>query len=80
LEEPRWDQPLSAPIPQTDVSIRVRTPWPAGQVWWASPDGGHPELHPAAWGREGDDVRVTLPFLDTWAIAAFQRQSPGNNP
>jgi len=80
LEEARWDQPLPPPVPQTDVSIRVRTPWPVGQVWCASPDGGHPELHPAAWGREGDEVRVTLPFLDTWAIAAFQRESPGSNP
>jgi hypothetical protein len=42
------------------------------QVWWASPDRDRLELTPAAWDSEAQDVRATLPFLDYWAILAFQ--------
>lgn len=80
LERPRWDEPQPAPTPRTDISIQVRTPWQAGDVWWGTPDRGHPELQPAAWDRDRDDVRATLPFLDTWAILAVQRQSTSNAP
>lgn len=80
LSGPRWDEPQPTPTPRTDVPIQVRTPWRAGPVWWATPDRGHPELQPAEWSGDGGDVRATLPFLDFWAILAFQRKPMGNQP
>jgi dextranase len=75
LDEPRWDEPQPEPTPQTDVSIRIRSPWPVGHAWWGTPDRGQPGLQAASWSAEGDQVRATLPFLDYWAILAFQLEA-----
>lgn len=72
LDGVRWDEAYPAPAPLADVSVRVAVPRSVHQVWWASPDRDRRELSPAAWSREAQDVRATLPFLDDWAILAFQ--------
>jgi dextranase len=72
LDGGRWDEAHPAPAPVADVPVRVVAPRPVHRVWWASPDRDPLELTPAAWDSEAQDVRATLPFLDYWAILAFQ--------
>lgn len=72
LDGVRWDEAHPAPTPLADVPVRVAALRPVHQVWWASPDQDGPELSPVAWDTEAKDVRTTLPFLDYWAIIAFQ--------
>jgi dextranase len=72
LDSAGWDEAHPAPTPLADVSVQVAAPQPVRQVWWASPDRGRSEPLPAVWDTDAGHVRATLPFLDQWAIMAFQ--------
>jgi dextranase len=77
LDGARWDETHSAPASLADVSVRVAAPQPVRQVWWASPDRDQPALFPAVWDAGAGHVHATLPFLDQWAILAFQFAAAG---
>ncbi len=72
LDDARWDEAHPAPPRRADVSVQVNAPQPVRQVWWASPDRDQSALLPAVWSADVGRVHATLPFLDQWAIMAFQ--------
>ena len=76
LDGARWDEAHPNPVPLADISVRVAVGRPVHEVWWASPDRDQPELRPAAWESEAQSICARLPYLDFWAILAFQLDAP----
>jgi dextranase len=72
LDGARWDEVHPAPPGLADIAVRVVVPRAVHQVWWATPDRDRPELSLATWDTEARSVRATIPFLEYWAILAFQ--------
>ena len=72
LGDPRWDEPLSPPLMQYDLTVRIRCPDPVGQVWWASPDRDQLDLEPLPYLASGREIIVTLPELKYWGLIAIE--------
>ena len=67
-----WDQPHSTPVPQTNLTITIKSPRAFRRVWWASPDRDSITLSPATFTAQDDSVQATLPDLDIWSVLAFE--------
>jgi dextranase len=72
LGDPRWDEPLSEPFVQSNLSVRITCPEPIVQLWWASPDRDELDLEPLTYRAGGGEISVTLPELKYWALIAIK--------
>ncbi len=72
IGDAHWDEEHRAPVPMTDVTIDVHTDAEVRRVWLASPDGDDPQLVPAEWSIDGEQVRITVPSIEFWTMVAVE--------
>jgi dextranase len=77
----QWDRPLEVdPVPQRDLLLRLQTPGPVRQIWWATADGDDPAGHALAFRQEREgghtSVTMTVPWLAYWDLVVVETEAP----
>jgi dextranase len=62
LENPRWDQPHTAPRPCKNLKVRIPCSRPPAQVFWSCPEQAD-DPQPLAFEHRGETLHLEIPLI-----------------